>query len=420
MRRLLLVPLALGLTSTSTATPARAEPTPPATLEEAARDDALWSVEPGSLEARAWAQLGADLVEATAAVGAEARYAGRRCDYLRAGGQLRLGVGEDRRLAAEQWASVCVPLITMEFGHHLEWDVRPSLLAPLGLRAGRFRRETLRFHWEPLRGRLGTVLAAVELGESAKQGLPPPRPRTPAEEARLPQGEIVIFDVDAAYSFLWEGGGDGELAVHNRIEAAPFRYLRERFVLDIGAGGGEFTDDASLVHVWLLKLENLGLGPLDATAGFGMASGNAGPFVSDVEREIAVTVPRIAVGLAVPGERFHVGARGSYDVALAADGYVTVDARVDASLEVTGKATRVSLDGNAARTEVHVPGAPGPLRAMTGGGALAVTRRLTPHLTATTRLEVARSFYAADVVNLDAAPRWGVAGFAVLEAAIAR
>ena len=235
------------------AAPARAEP---ATQEAAYREVPLFPLEPGAFHARAYAQVGADLREASAAIGGEASYQGRRCDYLRAGGQLRLGVNDTARLSAEQWASACVPVITMEFGHHLEWDVRPSLLAPLGLRAGRNRRETLRFHWQPLRGPLPSVLAAVERGEAAKQGLPPPPARTAADAARLPQGDVVIFDVDVRHTILWDAASTAPAAHLDQVEAMPFRYLRDRFVLDIAAGGGEFTEDGALIHVWLVKLED--------------------------------------------------------------------------------------------------------------------------------------------------------------------
>lgn len=79
----------------------------------------------------------------------------------------------------------------------------------------------------------------------------------------------------------------------------------------------------------------------------------------------------------------------------------------------------MTLDAALARTEIHVPGA-AVARATTGGGAVAIARRLTPHVTASARLEVARSFYAADVLGLAATPRWGATGFAVLEARVAR
>ena len=143
----------------------------PATREAEARSVVLFPIEGRGWHGRAFAQLGVDEQEGMAAVGAEGRYEGARCDYLKAGGQVRLGVNDSARMAVEQWASVCVPVITMEFGHHLEWDVRPSLLAPLGLRPGLNRRETVHFHWQPLRGPLPRVLAAVERGESKKQGL---------------------------------------------------------------------------------------------------------------------------------------------------------------------------------------------------------------------------------------------------------
>ncbi len=396
----------------------------PATREAAAREVPLFRVAPARGHARAFVQLGAIDDEAGVAAGGEASYHSDRCDYLRAGGQLRVGMNDTVRVAAEQWASVCVPVITMEFGHHLEWDVRPSLLAPLGLRPGRNRRETLRFHWQPLRGRLPQVLAAVERGEAAKQGLPPPAERTPAQVARLPQGEVIIFDVDLHHTILWDASTTAPAAALDQVEAAPFRYVHDRFTLDIVAAGGVFADDGAMVHAWLVKLEDFGIGPIDVTGGIGIVTGSAGPFQAAVDgyrpREIEVTSPRAVVGLAVPGDRVTASIRASHDVDLVPDGYVTVDSRLAAALTIEGRATRLSLEGALAATEVHVPGTSRVATATTGGGALALAHRLTPRLTASARFELARSFYAADVLAFERAPRWGASGFVVLEAAVAR
>ena len=397
---------------------ARAEP---GTVEAAAREISVFEpVRPGELHGRVYAQLGAVDDEAAAALGAEASYQGSRCDYARAGGQVRLGVNDDARLTAEQWASVCIPVITMEFGHHLEWDVRPSLLAPLGLRPGRNRRETLRFHWQPLRGPLPKVLAAIERGEAAKQGLPPPPERTPAQEARLPQGELVIFEVDVAHTILWDASSAAPAVHLEQVEAYPFRYVNDRFTVDVFQGGGEFHDGGATVHAWLLKLERLGLGPLELTGGLGIASAGAGELVDDVSREVDVTEPRLVAGVAYRRGGLAAELRAARDVALVPDGYVTVESRVDASLAWEGVATRLALSATRARTDVHVPGAPVVAGALTGGGALALARRLSPHLSASARVEVARSFYAADVLALERAPRWGATAFAVLEAALSR
>ncbi len=392
----------------------------PATREAEARSVVLFPIEGRGWHGRAFAQLGVDEQEGTAAVGAEGRYEGARCDYLKAGGQVRLGVNDSARMAVEQWASVCVPVITMEFGHHLEWDVRPSLLAPLGLRPGLNRRETVHFHWQPLRGPLPKVLAAVERGEARKQGLPPPPVRTPEEEAQLPQGDLIIFDVDVRHTILWDAEGTLPPSMLEQVEAAPFRYLNDRFQLDIGQGGGEFNDAASLVHAWLVKLEDLGIGPIDVTGGIGVASGSAGELVDEYSREVDVTSPRAVLGVAWRDEAMDASLRASRDVAIVPDGYVTVDSRLDAELSVARPSTRVSVEGSVARTQVHVPGMTRGAEALVGGGALSIARRLTPRITASARFELARSFYAADVLAFDRTPRWAATGFAALEAAVAR
>jgi hypothetical protein len=75
----------------------------------------------------------------------------------------------------------------------------------------------------------------------------------------------------------------------------------------------------------------------------------------------------------------------------------------------TSGATDLTVAGVVARTDVHAPGMAPTAAAATGGGALTLAHRLAPHLTATARLDVARSFYAA-----------GVTGFAALQATVAR
>ena len=117
----------------------------PDTRESEARSLALFAFDGRGWHGRAFAQLGVDEQEGTAAVGAEGRYEGARCDYLMAGGQVRMGVNDTARLALEQWASVCgqghqcvAELFAnrVEFGKHQGVQVQGCALAAVGLGFG--------------------------------------------------------------------------------------------------------------------------------------------------------------------------------------------------------------------------------------------------------------------------------------------
>ncbi|MEZ4400811.1 MAG: hypothetical protein R3B06_12370 [Kofleriaceae bacterium] len=396
--------------------PLRAEPD---TVERALRDVALVDDDARGFHAQGFAQLGADQIEASGAVGGELRYQGR-CDYVRVGAQARIGASASARVSAEQWASVCLPITVMEIEHHLEWDVHPTLLAPLGLRPELNRRETLRFHWRPLRASLPRLLAAMERGEAAKQGEPPPPPRTPAEEAQLPQGDVILMDVEVRHTQLWDASGRGDAAYLDQVEAIPIEYVNGPFSLIIASGGGEFNDAGAIIHVWGVKLEGLALGPVRASGGLGIASGSAGAWVSSVEREIAVTAPRGLVALAIGDGATTAEVRATHDVSMAPGGFVTVDARLVAALDHAAGATRLTVDAAVARTTAHVPGRPTPAAGLTGGGAVAIARRLARHLDASARVEVARSFYATPMALRDLTPAWGVSAFAGLQGTVGR
>lgn len=409
---------ALMVTALTSLLAARAAGAEPETVEGALREPIFRGFERPGFGARGFALVGADVEGGTAAVGGELKLSARDCDYLVAGGQVRAAIADGAQLSAEQWASACLPIRVMDVGHHLEWDVRPSLLAPLGLRAGRNRRETLHFHWQPLRGPLPAVLGAIERGEAKRQGLPPPAPRTAEEDARLPQGDLIIFDVSVRHTRLWSADAPDDVATLEQVEALPVAYARGKLFVEVMSGGGEFNDHGSLIHVWLTKIEQLTLGPVRATGGIGVVTGSAGPFVDAVSREVSVTTPRAVLGLAVGDERRQAELRATRDVTLAPDGYVTLDSRLALSLAGGGPRTWLSFDSALARTEAHVPGR--ALRiATTGGVALTLARRLTPRLEASARLEVARSFYATPDL-LEVAPGWGATGFAVLQATIGR
>ena len=408
-RRMRRVPLAILLL----ATPARADG-PAETIEAEQRDLALVASDAPGFHAQAFAQLTggrAAAVVGDAAVGAELRYTTSRCDALRLGGQARLGYSDGTHASAEQWASFCVSPIVMEFGHHLEWDVRPSLLAPLELRPGANRRETVSFHWEPVRFRAADLY-----------------PREPGAPPPTTKGELIVFDVRTDLTLLWVAHGD--IADRETAEAVPFRYLRAHtspwgeardYTVDVGVGGGEFTQEAASVYFWLARVQNLQLGSIYASAGGGVASAEAGPFVTMTKREIALTTLRGMVQLETGNSLVHGYVRGTNNAALHPDGYAMIDRRLTGGIVLTHPALRVGLEGAAALTQVYVP-MQSRITARTGGGSLTVARSLTHNLQATFRLDVARSFFAPtpSMTMQDFTPRWGVQAFGALQATVGR
>jgi hypothetical protein len=367
--------------------------------------------------------------ESAVAVGGELRYRGTRCDYVRVGGQGRLAYREGTQTSMEQWASACVPIFIMELGHHLEWDVRPSLLASLGLRPGTNRRETVAFHWQPLRAPFNKLLAAIEAGEAKKQGIKLEHPIDPDDPA-LPRGDALVFDTRVDFQIAWSA--NGEPVVKDKAEVISFGYIKPRlaawgeardFSIEIFRGGGEFVDGrreedhTATVGVWILRLANIKLGPVFATAGGGIVSGSAGPFVSDVEREVSLTTGRAELGVETGGKYVHGYLRGMRDIVLATDGYgyVAIDNRATGGIGIELPRGRIGLEGVLAKDEIHAPGMP-TVRANTGGGSLSIVQRLAPYVDATLRLDVARSFYASRTDQLDFVPRWGTNVFAGLQA----
>jgi hypothetical protein len=391
----------------------------PETVEAQQRELVLGERE-NSIHARAFAELGGGTDEhqgvADLAAGAEIAATGRTCDFFRAGGQGRLRYSDGWQASAEQWASVCAPLraTVIELEHELEWDVRPSLLAPLGLRPGLNRRETLRLRWAPLRFPMEDLMVQV----------PDPAPR-PGPVQGAPKGELMVFDVNTEMSWLWSRRGG--IVMHALPDATPFAYRRDQeapwgetrdFEVRVFRAGGEFADRAASVGLWAVQIENLKVGPVFLDGGIGFASAGAGEFVTDTKREVEVTKPRAFVGVETGTSNLQTYVRATNDVTLAPDGYVVIDHRVTSGAAVDVGATRISVDGAIARDDVRVPPSQ-RMRATVGGGSLSVVRELSRHLRGSVLVEVARSFYAQDAEMQDFAPRWGTRALAVLQAVAA-
>ncbi|MBA3397785.1 MAG: hypothetical protein H0T89_34495 [Deltaproteobacteria bacterium] len=420
MRRVLVTLTLLGATATASADidngPGRGNDT----LEAQQRELGLpsrYELTGGGLAVDAFAQLAGGGAtrgarEGNVAIGGELRVVADECVLVRVGGQARVAWNGEANPSAEQWASGCLaagPVLAV-LGHHLEWDVRPALLAPLRLRAGQNRRETVSLHLQPASIPLSDFIGA---DDSAT-------------------GNVVFFDLRTHWTFLWSKGGP--LAMQQFAEASPFRYHRAHvapwaeqrdYIVDVGAGGGTFTDAAASVHFWFFHIENLALGPLYATGGAGIVSASAGELVAEFENEVEITTPRVELAIETGDSQVHGQLRFTHDATIAPDGYAVVEARLAGGLRVDlarRSRTRLGLDASLASTTVHLPRVM-PLAGRTGGGSLSLARGLGAHLEATLQLDVARSFYAPDAEIMTGglpSPRWGMQALATLQARIGR
>lgn len=418
------------------ATPAWADRTVETELRALADPDPLDASRPG-VHATAYAQLvggnasspDARVSEGSLSIGGDFHYAHPRCNIFDLGGSARLGYDASTHASAEQWASVCVPaghVSAFELSHHLEWDVRASLLSPLELRPGLNRRETVGIHWAPLRGKLGPVLAGIQAGEAAKEHIEVTDPIDP-DNPKLPQGDLTVFDTRIEISALWSATRTP--TSRWTVESIPVGYIHEHrapwgeerdYTLDFFAAGGDFIDEGATVHLWILRIQNLGIGGVLTSAGIGFASSDAGPFIGEYERPVQVTAPRALLGLETGNRRLHGFVRATHDTAVQADGFVTLDSRVAAGLAWTHSPRfRMELDGAIARTEVSVPGEPATtITRPTGGAALSMVRHLPHRLAASAQVDVARSFYAQPDATFDTAV--GVTAFGALQATVGR
>jgi hypothetical protein len=262
---------------------------------------------------------------------------------------------------------------------------------------------------------------------------PRPRPRYVEPLAPPPAGDIVIFEVWTDWMFLWSA--TTPLSMRQTVETAPFRYIREHeaawqesrdFTVDVFHVGGEFTEPAggnaaggSGIHLWLTRIENLKLGPVYASAGFGGSATSAGEFVTPVEREISMVTPRGMLAVETGTDVVHGQLRATHEASSVPDGYATIDSRITAAIGWVAARSKLLVEGAVARTSLHVPGAM-TTRAATGGVSLSAAHRLSKHLQATVLVDVARSFYAPAVTTLDFAPRWGAQFLGAIQATVGR
>jgi hypothetical protein len=385
-------------------------------LEASYDDDSTlrlrWSMF-GQLSGIGETDVDGDRLVGSAAVGAELRLHAPECDLVRLGGLARGSVdrGGTTR-SAEQWASFCIHLgppemaTTMEVGHRLEWDVVPSLSAPLYLRAGPNRRETIT---------IDATWVRID-------------PSSLSSEIHA-RGDFTFFPVNARTSFVW--GADRPLSFDAEATAYLFRWRLARtapwgeerdLVVDLFGGGGQFGDEAAAVQAWFLRLCNVRFGRVFASAGIGIGGGAAGAFVSELEREIDITRPEAFVAVETGAAHVSASLRGAHGVRIVPDGYLVEDSRVDGGIALHAGGVSAALDGFLARSTLYVPGA-APVSAATGGGSLTVTKPLARGAELALYVDGGRSFYAdpregRSFDELVASPRWAGRVLAVLSATI--
>jgi hypothetical protein len=348
---------------------------------------------------------------AASGVGAEIAFSEPECDLVRIGGATRWestldGQGITGAPTFEQWGSVCVGAAPLSFQltNRLEWDAIPSITSsPLLFRAGRNRFDTISLHYSPFTASFA--------------------PTTP----NVPRGEFSIFDITAQADLRW---APGALVSREVAEAVGVRYVaprrdvhpERRMTLDFFDGGGEFVTSGAVVHAWIVRVDDVAVAArrVFLSAGAGIASGGAGPWV-DVERgrrAVDVTTPRAFLGATIVGRRVNAWVRIANDVDLVPDGWVVIDRRASVGVETTASIA-VRLEGFAALDDVYVPFEPLD-RELTGGAALSVAHALGRHALLAIDGDLGRSFDMADPSATMPRPRFGARVLAVLSLRMGR
>ena len=393
------------------------------TRESALHEDVPVSVEmvPAKLHL-SW-RLDAALSSVTSAVDGETASAGvagvegevglahGEDDLIVVGGQVAAGAGETAPLTAQQWAQLALFRGDIDYvlGHHLEWDVRPTLLAPPKLRADLNRRETITVKFHALSAQLN-----------------PPGPLDLVEETP----EYLRFGwMDTRITLDWAAGDTAALGSTSVAAGmGMFGYARERedggvpLEVWIFHSGAEMTmpeggDDAISVmqmyfDVFRVSGARIGDWRVAARAGFAAhslyryddAAGEAIESTDAISLEPAASIERDAgeATYKVAAERNHWAHW---------TGSAIIDDRL--SLAVTAPLGRFRTRAEIFGARSHRLSLGGGLAAATTGGMSALIETdLGRHAIFRIRNDVGRGFYAAGATLEE--PRWAAETLATL------
>lgn len=383
------------------------------TRESALHDDVPVQVEmvPAALHL-SW-RLDAALSSLTSAVDGETASAGvagveselalahGEDDLIVVGGQVAAGAGATAPLTAQQWAQLALFRGDIDYtlGHHLEWDVRPTLLAPPRMRADLNRRETISVSFHAL---------SMHVNDPGPLALVPVPP------------EYVRFGwMDTRIAIDWTAGDPAALG-QTSVGAGMgmFGYARERadggVPLEVWVfhSGAEMTmqDDPEAPSVMQMYFDvfrvsgaRVGAWRVAARAGFAAHS----LLRSDAAGEPLESTDAISLEPALAIERDHDGA--TYKVAAERNhwghwtGAAIIDDRLTFAITAPLGRFRTRAEVFGARSHRLTLGG-GLAAATTGGMSALIETDLGRHAIFRVRNDVGRGFYAAGATLEE--PRW--------------
>jgi hypothetical protein len=330
-------------------------------------------------------------------------------DLIVVGGQVAAGAGDTAPLTAQQWAKLALFRGDIDYtiGHRLEWDVRPTLLAPPRLRADLNRRETIEVAFHAL------SMVVNDPGPLALVAVPP---------------EHVRFGwMDSRVTLDWTAGdpaGPGSASVASSM--GMIGYARERedggeplevWVFHAGAEMQmpEDADAASVMqmHFDLLRVAGARVGDfrIGGRAGFAAHSLlRSDPAGEVVESTDAMTLePGLSIARDVGDVTWKLAAERSHWIHWSGD--AIIDDRATLSMTTPWGRFRARAELFGARSHRLALG--GALAAAsTGGLSTLVETDLGRHAIFRVRSDVGRGFYAAGATLED--PRWAAETLATL------
>jgi len=303
------------------------------------------------------------------------------------GGSVSLNAGGVSRISATHWAHASYDFLptadgdgtgvfAMSLEHHLDVGAVPSLFAS---------RDTARAGFE--REQLGFDVTGVSFFWQGNR--------------------LDILDEGGAFATTWsdETPSEIELGLHATMVRYCGTWCMDVFQIR-AQGGGEIAGAAGGVVMDLtpLALRNLHASDdvaIDLAGGFQLGGG-----ARRDDMGALIDLPDLALGAYDVGLRAgKVGVRAHRQMYLTLDDQLSVEDRVEGSIDLSTDDTNIALRGFAARTtwwtDAQDPGS----TALTGGGELAIARE-DRGFAWDASLGVARSFYA----SADGAPSLGARG----------
>lgn len=368
-------------------------------------------------------------------LGGEVTFDSRYCQLLSIGGHGRAGLQLNGGiLAAEQWASACLAvegLMAFSFGHHLEWQVTPSLASPLVAPAGRYSRETLILDVTVLdypidlpqsRERLSlahSIWRASFDPTTVGDPIVAPMPGQPLESV----GRDFQFSIDVdLVRYTRDNWAEGA----NPDDAWSIGGLGPMLQFGNLTIGGGILRDAAVFNLRVVDIDNLPLFDSGVRLSSGFNWGSTSVYAWDDGREPFTRIRAMTGHLQLFGDVEHMFGRGAGWRAQLGyerrtwptfDYNAVLEDRVSMSTSRRRNGQSFSASGFLAYSsliDADTLTLDGAERFVTGGGRIDIVQPIFGQFAITTGVEVARSFYSQLSGQTAPLPGWGMRAFVAL------